>query len=330
MARALSKPELLRRLIAAVDDARAHAIVTRSTHPFLLRVYRDGDEPLNVCIYIWNVTHGGGAARPAHEYRIQLTGAVPSARADEKTFLLGWHEDWNVFVAFDIRRHDGQASASPSIQVPLDALRGAHAHSFSSHVRGNGETVIAFRTEFLFDYLISAESLHGVVATSAAARAVLNRIDAVDDAQIESAADGARRVVLGSIRRRFREHDFRTRVLSAYGNRCAMCGIQLRLIEAAHILPVAADGSTDITANGVALCANHHKAYDANLVSFDELYQVQVSDSKVSELSSVDLTKQLASFRRALLPALSLPADRRDYPPRDLIAKSRQIRRWVG
>lgn len=328
MASALSKSELLRRLLGAVEGSDAQAIVIRGTHPFLLRVYRDHGEKFDACIYIWNVTHGGGPARPTHEYRIQLTGVVPSLRDNERTFLLGWHEGFGVFVAFDIRHHDNQDSASPSIQVPLEALQGAHSHGFASHLRGNRETVIAFRPEYLVEYMQAAEGLHGTVSTSAPTRALLNKIDEVTDTEIAEIAERPRRLILASIKRWYREHDFRSRVLNAYGQRCAMCGLQLRLIEAAHIVPVAADSSNDETANGVALCATHHKAYDSNLISFDERYEIQLSEPRVAALTEQALIGKLDSFRSALLPALVLPADRRDYPTRKFITHSRRVRRW--
>lgn len=330
MARLLSKPELLRQLLRAVDDSDAHVIVIRKAHPFSLRIYQDHDESFDASVYVWNVTHGGGSARPSHEYRIQLTGVVPTLRDDERTFLLGWSEGFGVFVAFDIRRHANQDSASPSIQVPLEALQGAHLHAFASHLRGNGETVVAFRPEYLVEYMQTAEGLHGAISTSAPARAVLNRIDEVADTEIDRVAGGPRRLILARIKRRYREHDFRARVLNAYGQRCAMCGLQLRLIEAAHLLPVAAEGSSDETANGVALCASHHRAYDTNLVSFDERYEIQVSEPRVADLAKQALIGKLDSFRAALLRALALPADRRDYPDPRLITDSRRVRRWAS
>jgi putative restriction endonuclease len=70
-------------------------------------------------------------------------------------------------------------------------------------------------------------------------------------------------------RKRARDPGFRDRVLTAYGNRCALCGVKVHLgltsfalgVEAAHIRWVAYDGPDSVN-NGVALCAFHHKAFD--------------------------------------------------------------------
>nr|WP_239684263.1 HNH endonuclease [Stenotrophomonas maltophilia] len=107
-----------------------------------------------------------------------------------------------------------------------------------------------------------------------------------------------------------------------------MCGVQLKLIEAAHIVPVAAPHSTDLTSNGVALCALHHRAYDSNLVSIAEDYSIQVSRNRVAELRGLNLGGGIKSFISGLNDYIILPADRRDYPSVDNISVSRKVRGW--
>jgi len=107
-----------------------------------------------------------------------------------------------------------------------------------------------------------------------------------------------------------------------------MCGVQLNLLDAAHIMPVAADNSTDDTNNGVALCKLHHAAFDRNLVSFDESYRIEVSDSELQRLAGIQRGGGADDFRNMLKDALVLPGDRRDYPPSSLIESSRAIRGW--
>ncbi len=64
-----------------------------------------------------------------------------------------------------------------------------------------------------------------------------------------------------------RDPRFRERVLRAYEHRCCVCGFDLRIgsvtagLEAAHIKWFQAKGP-DIEANGLALCALHHKVFD--------------------------------------------------------------------
>ena len=331
MSARLSKKDLLNRVLAAVDASGWQALVVDSSHPFALRLFRREDQVvLNLRIYIWNCTHGGNN-RPPDEFRVQITGVIPKSHKGEKTLLLGWHEGYGVFVGFDIRRHANQDSSSPSIQVKQASLLNAHNRAFSAYDRANGEIAVCFRPQFLVEYSMNLATLHSFTVEDAESLEMLNAIDNLDAKEIDAkVGDYERREVIASIKRKYREYDFRDRVLSAYRATCAFCGLQLRLVEAAHILPVAADQSTDETRNGIALCALHHRAYDLNLISFDEQYHIEVSGSAVDRLSEVGLIGGLKAFRRALNSAIILPADVRDYPAPDYIAESRRVRRWQG
>ncbi len=327
----LRKPELLDRVLSAIEESGWQALIVDRPHPFLLRVFgRDQQGILNLRIYIWNCTHGG-KNRADDEYRVQITGVVPAAQKGETTLLLGWHEGYSVFVGFDIRKHKGQASASPSIQVKEGSLLNAHTHAFSAYDRANGEIAVCFRPEFIVEYATNLGKLHGLTARDKDEVKILNELDKVDEAEIEAKIkNNERKQVIANIQRKYREHDFRHRVLTAYAHTCVCCGVQLKLVEAAHIIPVASDSSTDETINGVSLCALHHKAYDRNLLSFDEKYRVEVSEYAVAALKHLGLVGGLAGFEKQLREAIILPADKRDYPARAYIKESRRVRSWVA
>lgn len=328
MSATLNSKQLLEQILQAVDESGWRAIILDSHKPFRLRLFRGDDKGFDVRIYIWNCTHGGGAARAKDEYRVQLTSVIPSAVAGEITLLLGWHSGYEVFVGFDISKHDGQASHSPSIQVKEDTLQGAHSHAFAIYHRQNGEIAVAFRPEFLADYALNAASLHST-GKAAADMSLLNNLDTLTESQIAAVKNQERQVVLTRIARKFRAADFRKRVLGAYDHRCAACGVQLKLIEASHIIPVAAPTSTDETKNGIALCALHHTAFDRNLLSFDERYKIEISTSEVSLLAAANLAGGLKEFKQHLRTVIILPNDRRDYPPPQYIAEARKVRNWI-
>ena len=67
-----------------------------------------------------------------------------------------------------------------------------------------------------------------------------------------------------------RDPKFKKHVYHIYDNRCAMCGIQLELIEAAHIVPHSHEAGSDDVTNGISLCALHHKAYEDRKTSCRE------------------------------------------------------------
>jgi len=331
MSAPLGKSELLDRVLSAVESSGWRVLVVERSHPFLLRLFRREEQSfLNLRVYIWNCTHGGNT-RAKDEYRVQLTGVVPETGKDETTLLLGWHEGYGVFVGFDIRKHKGQSSASPSIQIKEGALLNAHNHAFSAYDRANGEIAVCFRPEFIVEYAMNLAKLHGFKAKDKEEVKILNTVDEVEENEIETKIkNNERREVIANIKRKYREYDFRHRVLTAYAATCAYCGVQLKLVEAAHIIPVASDKSTDETINGVSLCSLHHRAYDQNLISFDEKYRVEVSKDEIANLKTLGLVGGLASFERNLKDAIILPADKRDYPPPVYIRESRKIRGWIA
>lgn len=326
----LTKKHLLALILNAIDDGDWRSLVASATHPFHLRVFRndDGDRGFSLRIYIWNCTHGGGSARADDEYRIQLTGVVPTIHPGELTLLLGWHDGYGVFAAWDITKHSGQDSKSPSAQIKEDALANAHTHAFSIHRRHNGEIAVAFRPEFLVEYALNSESMHRS-GKSLEDISALNSLDRVTDAQIGAVANKQRRTIVTQIARKYRAHDFKQRVLGAYGNRCAVCGVQLKLIDAAHIIPVADPSSTDETANGIALCKIHHAAMDRNLISINEHYRIEVSRTEMERLEKYSLNGGIKEFKQHLKTAILLPADRRDYPEPNYFKRARVVRNWT-
>jgi putative restriction endonuclease len=328
MASPLRSKQLFEQVLHAVDESGWQALILDSQKPFRLRLFRGDEKGFDVRIYIWNCTHGGGAARAKDEYRVQITGVVPSAVAGENTLLLGWHSGYEVFVGFDIRKHDGQSSQSPSIQVKEDILQNAHTRAFAIHRRQNGEIAVAFRPEFLTEYALNAASLH-LTGKAAADMSLLNKLDTLTEKQIAAVKSHERQIVLSQIARKYRESNFRKRVLGAYEHRCAACVFQLELIDAAHIIPVAAPTSTDETKNGIALCKLHHTAFDRNLLSFDERYKIEVSNTEVARLTAANLVGGLKEFKKHLRTAIMLPNDQRDYPPPQYITEARKARNWA-
>lgn len=324
----LNKSGLLNKLLDAFASAGWSASAIESDKPFVIRAIDPSGRVSEYRIFIWNCTHGGGAARPADEYRIQFTGKMPAVDQERPTLLLGWYDENEVFAAWDITAHDGQAGNSPSAQIKQDVLLGAHREAFAHMTKDNGEIAIAFRPEFLSDYAVNSQALHHTERT-ARDFALLNRVSIIDEEQLRQVANPERREIIATIARRYRSSDFRRRVLSAYGHRCALCGIQLDLIDAAHIEPVSQNGSTDETSNGIALCKLHHAAFDNLLISFDENYRVQISQSKMASLTASGRDGGVAGFTKILKNAILLPADRRDYPNVAYIKRSRSARGWT-
>lgn len=279
------------------------------------------------------MTHGGGSARPTDEYRIQITGVSRfEPEPDGKTLILGWWAEVGIFSGFDYRKHAGPLGASPSMQIREQFLREAYEHGFSPCNKGNREIAIAFRPDFFMEFVRFLEDLHDV-GKSPVDFEVLADIakdpQTVNDSDLEKVSQ-QRRTAVASVRRVLRDTSFKDRVLTSYSHQCAVCSLQMDLVEAAHIVPAAAPGSTDETSNGMTLCVLHHKAYDKAIIAVDDQYHILMSMPQKRRLQEIGHDGGMESFIRGLRPLIVLPPEVRDRPNVKYLKKGREIREWVA
>lgn len=74
---------------------------------------------------------------------------------------------------------------------------------------------------------------------------------------------------------------FRNTLLNIYDYKCAFCGLSFAdALEAAHIIPwsLASKSERLDPANGILLCAVHHKLFDAGLITITESYKIHYYD----------------------------------------------------
>jgi hypothetical protein len=124
-----------------------------------------------------------------------------------------------------------------------------------------------------------------------------------------------------AILRPIRDHRFSLRVRAAYDHRCAVCDVQLDLIEAAHIDPVEDPESNDDVANGMALCALHHLAYDTGLINIEASGAIAVNESRVEQLRDRLRVDGLDAFRKALRKNIRVPTVERQRPAPHFFAR---------
>ena len=330
-ARPLAKQDLLEKVITAIKACGWQYLLLKSDHPFRLRVFRD-HETYTIRVYIWNITHGGGTARAPDEFRIQITGVSQfEPEPDGKTLILGWWDAVGVFAGFDYRKHAGKLGASPSMQIREAFLQEAYTtRGLAPCNKGNQEIAIAFHPGFIIEYIRSLEELHDV--GKAREDFEILKVAAADPAAVNDSVlekvTGARRKAIRSVVQTLRDSSFRDRVLTAYSHRCAMCSLQLELVEAAHIIPVPEPSSTDETCNGLTLCVLHHRAYDRALVTVADDYHVLVSSVEKGRLIKIGFDGGLASFVAGLRPIIGLPPDVKDRPKVQYLKQGREIRHW--
>ena len=156
------KYDLLDVIVRSINDSGWNVLYVSdiSQHPFVLKIYNN-EESYLLRIYVWNLTHGGGVARAAEEYRVQITGVDHfDQNTGEKTLILGWWGAVGVFAGFDYSKHTGKLGSSPSIQIREEFLRKALINGFSPCNKGNGEVALAFRPDFFINYVQNLEMLH--------------------------------------------------------------------------------------------------------------------------------------------------------------------------
>jgi len=325
------KNDLLELIIQSIRDDGWNIIYLSDPkfHPFRFKIYKN-EESHNIRIYVWNLTHGGGVNRPEDEYRIQITGVEQfELEPDGKTIILGWWREGGVFAGFDYNKHTSVLGSSPSIQLREPALRKAHIKGVAPWIKDNQEIAIAFRPDFMVEYIRNLESLHSFGESDQdleVLEEVTENPDEVNDTEI-SEVTVERQTAIISVKKKIRDNSFKSRVLTSYSYRCAFCGVQLKLIDAAHILPVQHNG-TDETSNGISLCALHHRAYDRNLVTFNAEYQITCNDKEFKKLTEIGLDGGAEKFINDLRAVIHLPPAINDRPHVEYINVANGIRGW--
>jgi len=283
--------------------------------------------PSSLSVYAWTLTFGGRPAL-ANEYRIQMTSVASPLplSTDGPTILIGYEPTLNLFAGFDLRRHRTFTTGSPSVQIDREELRRAETDGLSFHRKNNDEIAIGIRPDMFMAYATNASVLHRYGRDANVLR-LLNRavhLEPLRPQEMEAISQERQRVVT-EMRRWSREAGFRQRVLFAYGNRCAVTRVQLRLVDAAHILPVGAPGSVDQVRNGIALSPTYHRAFDAGLIYLDTHHRMRINEGQLHILDGLNLAGGVEGFREPL-GAIFLPPDPNQRPAVDFIRRANALR----
>lgn len=109
---------------------------------------------------------------------------------------------------------------------------------------------------------------------------------------------------------------FRKSLLKAYNCKCAMCELDIEdVLEAAHIIPWNSSSSENRISpnNGLLLCANHHKLFDAGKIEVTENLKIKIHHDD-------DVLPDILKIRK-----LNLPDDERLHPSIEAIKYRNQI-----
>lgn len=274
--------------------------------PSLATLHIDG-RPHAIALFVSSVgsSHRG---RDEIERRFQNpAGKMPIvAVPGRESILLGiWEDDVNGDVTNPIlamaetdHRGDGRTTRW-SVFLMVSALYDALRSGWSTNVSSTGEVIRYFHPALL-PVAVEASKSGGEPEPQAIHRAVwaAGLIGGASGAVDPSHVERVRRTVTSLVR----DSRFSGAVLSAYRGRCAMCGLGLSLVQGAHIYPASAPGSRDEVTNGLALCANHHQAFDRHLIAVQPDTLEVLLHPSVLESASVD--GAAASFVESTLATL--------------------------
>jgi putative restriction endonuclease len=320
-------------LISAITNAierssfSATLISSPNENPRVFVIEGEGQSQI-IWVYIWSLTHGGGAARPQNEYRIQITGIIPPFNLNPfgPTLLIGYEPNLNCFAGFDIYKHLTFSTHSPSIQIPIDVLENSIELGLTLHEKGNQEIAIGVNPDQFLNYVLNASLLHNQ-GSMPNMTDLLNQVISLGEStpSVISQLDEDRQRVITEVSKFVRDSVFRKKVIEAYNFRCAVTGHQLNLIDAAHILPVSVAGSTDDITNGICLSPTYHRAFDRGLIYLNINYEMRINRRKENELVERNLSIGLDVFKSQIGNRILLPIEERNWPNIDMIIAANDL-----
>ena len=219
--------------------------------------------------------------------------------------------DQEILVAVDGRSRVDRYTRF-SILFHRDLLTNAARDGWAEYQSSTGERIFGLHPKLLgifIDGLLSgAFPSEPEMAQAASASGVVQ-----DDTP--EAANRAR----GVATRLIRDARFSKDVRAAYNESCAMCGLTLDLVVGAHILPVNAPGAPDKVWNGMALCHNHHAAFDKHFIWVDPAkHDIKIRPDILEIAASETAAKVFTDNTRAKIVTPAASADR---PKTDMFTK---------
>lgn len=124
------------------------------------------------------------------------------------------------------------------------------------------------------------------------------------------------RYAQATVKHRLHQRVFRERVLIAYRSQCSLCRLRHpELLDAAHIKEDS-EGGQPIVPNGLAMCAIHHRAFDAQVLGIRPDYLIEVRRDVREEKDGPTLRHALQGVHGQ---SLSLPGSKAAWPRKDLL-----------
>jgi len=328
--------KLAERFVSALEMAGATVIPVTppSRRPFVLSVVVN-ETIHRLEVNLWTITSGGKGRNRPRECRIQRTAVDRFIlKAGVRTIMGGWHEETGVFAFWDVRRHLSSRGRSPSSQISLDTLEAASSVGMATELRQSkeGEEIaVAAHPDYLLWYVEEYKRIYDCGSEVTNATELVDAPPEEERQFIDSGGTEAaqsRRHQLVSVVRNFRDARFRPLVLRAYNYRCCLTGVALRLVDAAHIVPVSDPTSTDDPKNGLALNPLVHRAYDCGLLGILPGGKTLINRRVLANLRNQRLSSGLEHLESQIPSRIRFPTSLEFVPPDDFLRRGLEARGW--
>ena len=138
---------------------------------------------------------------------------------------------------------------------------------------------------------------------------------AVEELDEGFAMPALKRYLMRETKVRLHQPVFRSTVLMAYENHCAVCNLaHPELLDAAHIVDDSHEMGTPTIGNGMALCKIHHAAFDRRFLGIRPDYVVQIRHDLLDEVDGPMLRHGLQDLHGK--PLMVVPRIRSNRPGR--------------
>ena len=295
-------------------------------------------------IHVSYVHDSGNARANPDELRIQISKGILERQrvlrdAGVTTAFIGFFEGGNAFVAWEPEYALSQEPIAGSGSV---YARLSHRDSAINNLAGLyqpfgvklGRVVqtITLRPEALGFYLENIAQFHALQSENAIRQVLVDGTQAVDDVglgvekEINPVIDGVRKKFVFQRFAYPRNSRFRDSVISAYQGQCCICGRQLGLVQAAHIIPHSEPVCPDTVDNGLAMCIEHHRLYDDALLLPGPNQALIFNGERATYLRDTGQGRGLDDIEIRARTGYSLPADPLKRPRNDYLERGLSIR----
>jgi len=322
----LSQSQIRYLLIDSLKEYSNDVAFFKSSNPYRFQINKR-----EVWIFIRNIHDTGIGRGNPDESRIQFSRSEEFISAQNTgivVFFLGYFADANIFTAWNPRVMTQRINKRDNVSLysRFSVMQRAAKQGIASYVDSNNQAVISFKPEYMGLYLENFDVMHQ--SDESLLIELISKSDSIEETEHDVGTlftiDKKKFTVTHKTFKR--DPEFRKRVVEGYNNRCAVCGIQLDLVEAAHIIPHSHELGCDDVRNGLCLCVLHHKALDNGLIFIDREYNVCINEDKIDYLAKVHKDGGLHKFTKLLNDQITLPSSRIYYPEPDFIVIANEIR----